>query len=158
MIKIKNRIKLIISDFDGIFTDGKVIVNQDGSTSKKLSFLDIMGVSLLIKNGYKVAIISGDKSTAIDYLANKFDMEDVHQDIRIKEPIVKSLMKKYSLNPSEVAYIGDDFNDIDALNSVENRFTVPNANFRVKNVENIQVTEAQGGNGAFRELADAILF
>lgn len=157
MIKIKNRIKLIISDFDGIFTDGKVIVNQDGSTSKKLSFLDIMGVSLLIKNGYKVAIISGDKSTAIDYLANKFDMEDVHQDIRIKEPIVKSLMKKYSLNPSEVAYIGDDFNDIDALNSVENRFTVPNANFRVKNVENIQVTEAQGGNGAFRELADAIL-
>lgn len=158
MIKIKNRIKLIISDFDGIFTDGKVIVNQDGSTSKKLSFLDIMGVSLLIKNGYKVAIISGDKSTAIDYLANKFDMEDVHQDIRIKEPIVKSLMKKYSLNPSEVAYIGDDFNDIDALNYVENRFTVPNANFRVKNVENIQVTEAQGGNGAFRELADAILF
>ena len=67
-------------------------------------------------------------------------------------------MKKYNLKSNEVAYIGDDFNDIDALNSVENKFTVPNANYRVKTVKGIQITEAQGGNGAFRELVDAILF
>jgi len=158
MLEIKRKIKLVISDFDGIFTDGSIIINQDGSTSKKLSYLDIMAVSMLVKNGYKFAVVSGEKSAAIDYLANKFDLPDVYQDIRIKAPVVQALMKKYGLKPHETAYIGDDFNDIDALNSVENRFTVPNANYRVKNVPDIQVTEAQGGNGAFREIVDALLF
>lgn len=158
MLEIKNKIKMVVSDFDGIFTDGTIVVNQDGSTAKKLSYLDIMAVSMLLKNGYKFAIISGEKSAAIDYLVNKFDIVDVHQDIRLKAPVLQALMKKYSLKPHEVAYIGDDFNDIDSLNSVDNRFTVPNANFRVKNVPNIQITQANGGNGAFRELVDSILF
>ncbi len=158
MLNIKNKIKMVVSDFDGIFTDGTITINHDGSTSKTLSYMDIMAVSMLIKNGYKIAIISGEKSSAIDYLANKFDIADVYQDIRIKAPVLQSIMEKYSLKPSDVAYIGDDFNDIDSLNSVENRFTVPNANYRVKNVPNIQITEANGGNGAFRELVDSILF
>lgn len=158
MLEIKNKIKMVVSDFDGIFTDGTIVVNQDGSTAKKLSYLDIMAVSMLLKNGYKFAIISGEKSAAIDYLVNKFDIVDVHQDIRLKAPVLQALMNKYSLKPHEVAYIGDDFNDIDSLNSVDNRFTVPNANFRVKNVPNIQITQANGGNGAFRELVDSILF
>ena len=158
MLEIKNRIKMVVSDFDGIFTDGTITINHDGSSSKTLSYLDIMAVSMLIKNGYKFAIISGEKSAAIDYLANKFDIADVYQDIRQKAPVLQAIMAKYSLKSHEVAYIGDDFNDIDSLNSVENRFTVPNANFRVKNVSNIQITEAHGGNGAFRELVDSILF
>lgn len=158
MLEIKNKIKMVVSDFDGIFTDGSITINHDGSTSKRLSYLDIMAVSMLLKNGYKFAIISGEKSSAIDYLANKFDIQDVHQDIRQKAPVLQALMTKYSLKPNEVAYIGDDFNDIDSLNSVDNRFTVPNANFRVKNLPNIQITDAQGGAGAFRELVDSILF
>lgn len=157
MLVINNDVRLIISDFDGIFTDGSIIINQDGSTSKKISFPDIMAVSMLVKNGFKFAVISGEKSPAIDYLTNKFDIEDVYQDIRIKAPVVIQLMKKYGLKPSQVAYIGDDINDIGALNSVENRFTVPNANYKVKSIQNIQITEASGGNGAFRELVDAII-
>lgn len=158
MLKINNKIKLIVSDFDGIFTDGCVIINQDGSTSKKLSFMDIMAVSMLIKNGYKLAIISGEKSAAIDYLVQKFNLEDVYQGIRVKAPVLLKLMDKYNLKPEEVAYIGDDFNDIEALNLVENRFTVPNANYKVKAITNVQITEASGGSGAFRELVDSLLF
>lgn len=157
MLVIKNDIKLVISDFDGIFTDGSIIINQDGSTSKKISFSDIMAVSMLVKSGYKFAVVSGEKSPAIDYLTNKFDIEDVHQGIRCKAPVVLELMKKYNLKPAQVAYIGDDINDIDALNSVENRFTVPNANYKVKKVPDIQITMSNGGNGAFRELVDAII-
>ena len=119
MLEIKRKIKLIISDFDGIFTDGSILINQDGSTSKRLSYLDIMAVSMLIKNGYKFALVSGEKSAAIDYLANKFDLEDVYQDIRIKAPVVQAVMKKYGLKPQEVAYMGDDFNDIDATLMME---------------------------------------
>ena len=158
MLQIKNSIKFVVSDFDGIFTDGCITVSEDGSVSKKLSFLDIMAVSMLIKKGIGFAVISGEKSAAIDYLANKFDIEDVYQDIRCKAPILQNIMRKYDLKPSEVAYIGDDFNDIEALNSVENRFTVPNANYKVKEVEGIQITEAFGGAGGFRELVDSILF
>ena len=158
MLRIDNKIKLIISDFDGIFTDGKVIVNCDGSTSKRLSFLDVMGVSLLIKNNIKLAIISGDKSSAIDYIANRFSLEDVYQDIRVKFPIVLELIKKYNLNLNQVAYIGDDVNDLEVLSYIPNNFTVPNANYKVKAIKGIQITHANGGDGAFRELVDSVLY
>ena len=116
-----------------------------------------MAVSLLLKRGIKVAIISGEVSPALNFIKNKFDLEDVFQGIRVKAPIVTDLMKKYSLSPQEVAYIGDDFNDIEAMGLVTNRFTVPNANYTIKDFENVQITKAVGGNGAFRELADNIL-
>ena len=68
MLEIKNKIKMVVSDFDGIFTDGTITINHDGSTSKTLSYLDIMAVSMLMKNGYKFAIISGEKSSTISNL------------------------------------------------------------------------------------------
>ena len=157
MLKIKNDIKLVISDFDGIFTDGGVYVMDGGKTAKKINYIDVMAVSLLLKRGIKIAIISGEVSPALNFIKNKFDLEDVFQGIRVKAPIVSELMEKYSLSPKEVSYIGDDFNDIEAMGLVENRFTVPNANYTIKDFENVQVTKAVGGSGAFRELADNIL-
>ncbi len=157
MLKFENEIKLIISDFDGIFTDGSIYISEDGKTSKRLHFMDIMAVSMLLKNGYKFAIVSGENSAASEYLKKKFDLEDVFGGIRIKAPIVEQLLEKYSLKPCEVIYIGDDFNDIGAMKLVSNRVTVPNANFKVKEVENVQITSAFGGNGAFREVSDTLI-
>ena len=87
-LKLSSDIKLLISDFDGIFTDGGLYVTDEGKTSKKISFKDLMGISLAIKSGYKIAFISGEKTAAIDIVANRFKIEDVHQGIRDKKPIV----------------------------------------------------------------------
>ena len=81
-LPFKNKIKLIASDFDGILTDGGLYLSTNGDDSfKKVNYKDIMGISLWLKSGGKFAIISGDKSKAIDTLAEKFNLEDVHQGI-----------------------------------------------------------------------------
>ena len=156
-LQLSKDIKLVISDFDGVFTDGGIYVFDDFKTSKKLSFKDIMAVSLLIKNGYKFAIVSGESSSAVEYVKTKFALEDVFQGIRQKASVVKEIMEKYSLLPEEVIYIGDDVNDIDSLNLVKYKIAPPNSNYKVKSMPEIQITRAVGGDGAFREVVDSLL-
>lgn len=150
-------IKFIITDFDGVVTDNCVYIDAHGEMTRKLNFKDVMAFSLLKKNGYKVGIISGEKNAAIDIIAKKFNIEEVHQDIRIKIDVVKSIIKKYNLEEDELIYIGDDVNDYDTLKYVKYPVTVPDAVNKIKSIENIQITENRGGEGAFREVVDSIL-
>jgi len=158
MLQLNKNIKLIATDFDGVLTDGYVFYSSDSDEEiKRISFKDIMGISLAIKNGYKVAIISGEKNKIIDKLANKFCLEDVHQGIKDKFASLKSIAEKYKLSPEEICFIGDDINDISALKWAGTAITVPEANYKVKNIANIIITDALAGNGAFREVIDSLL-
>ncbi len=150
-------IKLIVSDFDGIFTDGKLEVFSDGRTSKKVDYKDIMGIAIVVKKGIKFAILSGEKSVAIDLIKEKFPMVDTFQNERNKINVLKSLLEKYNINANNVIYLGDDINDIECLNYIGYPVSVPDAHKKVKEVEGIYITENNGGNGAFREVADSIL-
>ena len=156
-VTLPKTIKFIITDFDGVCTDNCVYINSEGEMSRKINFKDIMGFSLLKKNGYKVGIISGEKNSAIEIIKEKFSIEEVHQDIRIKLDVVKSIVEKYGLNENEYLYIGDDVNDYDTLCYVKHKITVPDAVKKIKNIEGIQITNTKGGDGAFREVVDAIL-
>ena len=155
--KFKN-IKLIATDFDGILTDGFVYYsNQSHEEIKRISFQDIMGISLAVKNNYKVAIISGEKNTIIDRVADKFNLDDVHQGIKDKLAALYCILNKYSLSLDEICYLGDDINDIPVLEKVYFPITVPEANYKLKKISNIYVTNANAGNGAFREVIDLLL-
>ena len=156
-IKLPNSIKMVITDFDGVVTDNCVYVNEDMTTSRKLNFKDIMAFSLLKKNGYQVAIISGEANSAIELLAQKFDINEVHQKIRIKIDVLKSIVEKYNLNQDEYVYIGDDVNDLECLNYAKYKITVPHSVEKVKAVDNIQVTTNVAGDGAFREVVDCLI-
>ena len=156
-INLPKTIKFVITDFDGICTDNCVYIDASGNMSRKVNFKDIMGFSLLKKNGYKVGIISGEKNSAIEKIKQTFNIDEVHQDIRIKIDVIKSIIEKYQLNEDEYLYVGDDVNDYDSLCFVKHRITVPDAVKKIKNIEGIQTTTARGGEGAFREVVDAIL-
>ena len=156
-IKLPDSIKFIITDFDGVCTDNCVYIDSKGEMSRKVNFKDIMGFSLLKKNGYKVGIISGEKNSAIEKIKNTFSIDEVHQDIRIKLDVIKHIIEKYGLNEDEYLFIGDDVNDYDSLCYVKHKITVPDAIKKIKNIEGIQITDARGGEGAFREVVDAIL-
>ena len=156
-LNLSPNIKLIVSDFDGIFTDNSVFFLNKYTKVKKLSFKDLMGVSVAVKNGLKVAIISGDESKEIDYIAERFNLEDIHQGVRVKLPVLKSLKDKYNLSDDEILYVGDDINDIDCMLSVKFAVTVNEANYKVKNIEHVQITKASAGDGAFREIVDNII-
>ena len=148
---------MIVSDFDGIFTDNSVYVLNENSRFKRLSFKDLMGVSVAVKNGLKVGIISGEVCHEIEYVANKFGLTDIYQGIRNKLPVLLSIQEKYNLKDDEILYVGDDINDIDCLNHVKYAITVEKANYKVKQVQHIQITNAHGGDGAFREIVDNLV-
>lgn len=156
-LQLPNTIKMVVTDFDGILTDNCVYINEDFTMSRKLNFKDIMGVHLLRKNDFQIAIISGEKNSAIETLAKKFKIEEIHQDIRIKIDVLKSLIEKYSLSQEEYVYIGDDVNDLECLNFAKYKITVPHAVEKLKSAEGIQITENDGGDGAFREVADCLI-
>ncbi len=157
MMNIPQNIKMIITDFDGIFTDNSVIVNEDKSISRRVSFKDLMGVSLLVKNGYKIGFISGEKNPVIEMIADKFNLTEIFMGIRVKIDVLKDILERNNLTPEDVIYVGDDVNDKDCLEYVKTKITVPNANKVIKQIKNIQITTATGGDGAFRELVDEII-
>ena len=100
-IKLPDTIKFIITDFDGICTDNCVYIDSKGEMSRKVNFKDIMAFSLLKKNGYKVGIISGEKNSAIEKIKNTFSIDEVHEGIRIKIDIIKTIVEKYQLKEDE---------------------------------------------------------
>lgn len=155
-IKLPNTIKMVITDFDGVVTDNCVYINDDFTMSRKLNFKDVMGFSILKKNGFDIAIISGEKNSAIETMAKKFKIEEIHQNIRVKIDVLKDIIQKYNLSQEEYVYIGDDINDVECLNFAEYKITVPHAVEKVKAVKNIQITQNSAGNGAFREVVDCL--
>ena len=156
-IRLPKSIKFIITDFDGIVTDNCVYIDANGNMSRKVNFKDIMGFSLLKKAGYKIGIISGEKNYAIEKIAQVFNIDEVHQNIRIKIDIIKEIERKYNLTEDEQVYIGDDVNDYESLMYVKYPVTVPDAVKKIKAIEGIQITDTKAGEGAFREVADAII-
>ncbi len=156
-LDLSSEIKIIISDFDGIFTDNSILISDSGETLKKLSYKDIMGVSVAKKNDIKVAIVSGDVSPSIDFLANRFALEDIHQGIREKLPVVQNILEKYNLSPDEAVYLGDDINDIASLEYIKYSVIPEHANYRVKAASGVQIAESKAGDGLFREVVDNIV-
>ncbi len=157
--KFNKDIKIIATDFDGIMTDSCVYFSSDSmEEQKKVSYKDIMGMSLAVKNGYKLAIISGENSPIIDRVANRFNLEDVHKGIKNKRESIEQISQKYSVPLSQICYLGDDINDICVLERVGFAVTVPDANFKVKEIPRIYITKAQAGNGAFREIVDLLIY
>lgn len=157
MINLPKTIKFVITDFDGIVTDNCVYIDENGNMSRKLNFKDVMAFSLLKKNGFKIGIISGETNSAIELIAKKFEIEEIHQGIRNKLEVLESIIKKYNLSDEEYLYIGDDVNDYDSLCKSKFAITVPDAVDKIKSIPKIQSTTHKGGNGAFREVVDALL-
>ena len=157
MLNLPKTIKMVITDFDGVVTDNCVYISDDGNISRRLNFKDVMAFSILRKNNYMMGIISGEGNKAIEILAKKFQIEEIHQNIRIKIDILKNIVEKYNLSKEEFVYIGDDINDLECLDYAKYKITVPHAVPKIKAVEGIQVTENTAGNGAFREVADCLV-
>ena len=155
-IKLPSSIKMVITDFDGVVTDNCVYINEDFTMSRKLNFKDVMGFSILKKNGFEIAIISGEKNSAIEIIAKKFNIVEIHQDIRVKIDVLKSIIEKYNLSQEEYVYIGDDVNDLECLKFAKYKITVPHAPAKLRKIDDIQVTENVSGDGAFREVADCL--
>ena len=151
-----NNIKMIISDVDGVWTDGSIYIGIKNSEFKKFNVNDGAGVALLRQSGIKLALISGRESSATALRAAELKIEDVYNGTLNKIPPYEELKSKYNLTDSEVAYLGDDLIDIPVMQKVGVPIATQNASTACKNVA-VHVTQSSGGQGAFREAVEWIL-
>jgi YrbI family 3-deoxy-D-manno-octulosonate 8-phosphate phosphatase len=150
------KIKLLATDVDGVLTDAGAYYSENGLELKKFSIRDGMGMSLLKKAGFKVAIVTTEKTKIAEIRATRLGIDDIYQGVTHKIEAIEDLMKKYSLHWDEVAFIGDDINDIPVLKKVGFAAAPANATSLNKKVAHF-VTKANGGQGCVREICDLLL-
>jgi 3-deoxy-D-manno-octulosonate 8-phosphate phosphatase (KDO 8-P phosphatase) len=150
------RIKMLISDVDGVWTDGSFYKGTDNIELKKFSVHDGVGVAMARAAKIKIALISGRYSSATEYRAKELGIEDVYNGTLNKLPVYEELKLKYRLDDSNIAYIGDDLIDIPVMEVVALPIAVANATPDVKKIA-AHITELSGGEGAFREAISWII-
>ena len=156
LIEKASKIKLIGTDIDGVWTDSKMYVTPDGEWMKAFSTYDGMATAMLKEKGIIVAILTGENSDVVITRAEKLQIDEVYVDEHEKLKRLTYLTKKYDITMDEVAYIGDDVNDLEVLKAVG--FSALAGNSPIQNQFTPDyVTTRLGGNGAFREFADFIL-
>lgn len=150
------KVKLLILDVDGVMTDGRIILDNNGNEIKAFHVRDGHGIKMAQTAGIKIAIITGRKSEVVKRRTFELGIKDVYQKALNKIAIYERLLKKYGMKNEEVAFIGDDINDLPILNIVGFSVAVSDADTHIRKKVDY-VTEMGGGQGAVREAIDIIL-
>jgi 3-deoxy-D-manno-octulosonate 8-phosphate phosphatase (KDO 8-P phosphatase) len=149
-------IKAIALDVDGVLTDGAVWWGPNGEEWKRFSFRDIMGVSRARRAGLIIALISGEDSPLVDRFAQKLGIEDVFKGCKNKALAFEDFARRRGLKMSEVAFMGDDVNDLEAM-KLAGMSAAPLDAHAAARQQATFVSKYNGGNGAVRELLDLLL-
>jgi 3-deoxy-D-manno-octulosonate 8-phosphate phosphatase (KDO 8-P phosphatase) len=155
-IKKASLVKAIFFDVDGVLTDGRIIYDDAGREIKSFNVKDGLIISYLKKAGIITGAISGRESPAVTRRCAELKIDFCHQGIIDKAMVFDKLIKHYKLKPKEVAYIGDDINDLPVFRLAG--FTIcPSDTYDYLKEQVDLVTAAKGGNGVLREIGDLVL-
>ncbi|MCH8217567.1 MAG: HAD hydrolase family protein [Planctomycetes bacterium] len=146
----------IISDVDGVLTDGTILLGADGSEQKRFHLQDGHGIRLWRRAGGDMALLSGRASPATLRRAEQLEIKHVFEDCHHKLPVLKEFLKTQGISPERVAYVGDDLLDLPPVRHVGFGVAVADAVDELKEHAD-HVTSRPGGRGAVREVIDYIL-
>lgn len=150
------RLKLVLSDVDGVMTDGTALYLPDGREAKAFHVRDGLGVVLAHRAGLRTGVLSGRRSEVVVQRAAELGMSVVRQGIADKAAALAEICAELDIAPKEVAYIGDDVNDLAVIGSVGLSAAPADAPLEVRG-QAFMVTDAAGGRGCLREFLEAIL-
>jgi YrbI family 3-deoxy-D-manno-octulosonate 8-phosphate phosphatase len=143
-------------DVDSVLTDAGMYYSESGDELKKFNTRDGMGIKMLQAAGLVTAFITKEKTTIVERRGQKLAVPEVHQGVDDKLAVLTTLAQKYGLSLDQVAYIGDDVNDLEALHAVG--FSAAPADAIPSALKAVHyICAKKGGEGAVRELADLIL-
>ncbi len=149
-------IRLLATDVDGVMTDGRIYMGNDGAEMKAFHVRDGSGIKYAQRAGIPVAFITGRSSKLVDRRAEELGVKEVFQGAIDKRLPFAELLERHGLEPREVAYVGDDLLDIPIMRQVGYAAAVADARPEVIEVSHV-VTETKGGEGAVREVVETIL-
>jgi YrbI family 3-deoxy-D-manno-octulosonate 8-phosphate phosphatase len=157
LIEKAKQIKLVLTDNDGVLTDTGVYYSDQGEMLKRFSIRDGMGVERL-RNlaNIETGIITGELSGSVKKRADKLNIKELFLGVKDKHLLLGGMLKRKNFSPENIAYIGDDVNDIDLIKLVGFSASPSDAMLDVRNIVDY-VCEEKGGHGAFREFAELII-
>lgn len=150
------QIELILSDVDGVLTDGGIQFDNQGIETKKFHVRDGLGIKAWQKSGHQFGIITARSSHIVKLRMAELGVEIVRQGSDDKLPVGLKIMEDLKLDPEAVCYIGDDLSDLRLMAHVGLSAAVSDAAAEVKSSAHL-TTRAAGGNGAIRELVETLL-
>lgn len=156
MLERARRVQLLCVDVDGTLTDAGMYYGPDGEVMKKFNTRDGMGLARVREVGVAVAIISGEDSAIVHARATKLQIDDVYRGAADKRVAIDDLRQRHGLAYEEIAFVGDDLNDLPALECVGLACAVADAVGPVRRIAHL-VTSRAGGNGAVRELCELLV-
>lgn len=149
--------KLLVMDVDGTLTDGKIYIGSKGEEFKSFNVKDGYAINeMLHKNGIKTAIITGRESEIVNIRARELSIDCVYQNVSDKVETLKQVVELYGISIDEVAYIGDDLNDFEAMKKCGITGCPADAVDEIKNISDY-TSKFNGGDGAIRDFVDWIL-
>jgi 3-deoxy-D-manno-octulosonate 8-phosphate phosphatase (KDO 8-P phosphatase) len=146
----------VLSDVDGVLTDGTVLLLPDGMEAKSFHIRDGLGIVFAHRAGLKTGLLSGRRSRAVEHRARELGIGILRQGVADKREAFREILASEGLQPHEVAYMGDDVNDLGVLAEAGLSAAPADAPLEVKSVA-FMITEARGGQGCLREFLEAIL-
>jgi 3-deoxy-D-manno-octulosonate 8-phosphate phosphatase (KDO 8-P phosphatase) len=149
-------LRLVVSDVDGVLTDGTVLYLPDSAEAKAFHVRDGLAVVLAHRAGLRTALLSGRSSEAVSRRARELEIPIVRQGVTDKAAAFAEVLASLGLRPHEAAYIGDDVNDLPAMLQAGLSAAPADGAFEVR-AQAYMVTDARGGHGCFREFVEAIL-
>ena len=161
----QSSVKLFLTDVDGCLTDGGMYYTAEGDAMKRFCVYDGMGMVLLRQAGIPSGILTSEQSPIVKARAEKLHLDFLYLGVGSKDrtgcltklEAAKRICDKLGITLAEVCYVGDDVNDIDLLSAVGYPCCPPNARPEVKALPGIRILKTPGGQGAIREIADAII-
>lgn len=149
-------VKLLLLDVDGTLTDGTINIGPDGEVFKSFYCRDGLGLLHLKQKGIEPVIITARQSEIVKLRAAELGITEIHQNVKDKVKLLPGILSKYDVTAKEVAYIGDDVNDLEIMTAVGLVFAPADCHPDILSVVDIHLC-SKGGKGAVRECADLLL-
>ncbi|GIW72068.1 MAG: 3-deoxy-D-manno-octulosonate 8-phosphate phosphatase [Planctomycetota bacterium] len=149
-------VRLVVTDVDGVLTDGRIIVDDRGVETKHFHVYDGSAVWLLRRAGIETAILSGRYARSVEHRAAELGIAEVHQGAKDKLAVFEQMRRRLGLEPQHCAYLGDDVLDVPLLRHVGLGVAPASARAEARAAAAL-VLATPGGRGALRELADRLL-
>lgn len=150
------KIKLLALDVDGVLTDGSIYISPAGEVFKGFNAKDGMGISCALRNNLQIAVITGRQSPIVERRCEELGIKLFMQGVKDKRLALQKMAQELGLTREEIAYMGDDLNDIPAFKASGLNFVPADGSIEVLAVADI-ITKAKGGRGAVREAITMIL-
>ena len=151
-----NNIKYVVTDVDGVLTDGSMYYTDSGQEMKRFSTYDGYAVTMCHEQGIKVIMITGEETEIVNNRANKIGVDYLFSGVSNKLNVLSEFLANHNCGFENIAYIGDDLNDLECMKKSCIAGCPENARKEIKAISSI-VLRTRGGDGAFRDFIEEIL-